>query len=373
MRRRLRKHMPTLPNPPFPHSATYDGSLELDLGNLAAFDPVPLTSSSVRNAEATTALATRAAQSLVTALWTLPSSPAPVGRLADLPRPATPLPRCKPPPAPRPPTRWEAFAAQKGIAKRKRSKLVFDDDAGEWRRRHGYKRAGDDADVVVVDAKPGDVVGSDPFTEAAAARRDRVRTNAGQRLANLKAEAKAKGGGALALPPTLRLAAALPAHGKGKPTRAKDARAHLKAAADAAGVTTASLGKHDALAKGESRHARSRALEGSRHKFEPVVGGRDSAATRSIVDKIVRTHADDIVDAPLATSRLEAERRAEKRERGGGGGEEDWRARGRAKAAGGGARRSKFGRPIKKGWTKDDASKAKHAKQTAAIKSKKKK
>ena len=317
-----------------------------------------------------TALAARAAQSLVAGLWGLPSSPAPVGRLADLPRPSTPLPRAKPPPAPRAPTRWEAFAAQKGIAKRKRSKLVYDEDAGEWRRRHGYKRAGDDADVHVVDAKPGDRPGSDPFTEAAAARRDKVRTNERQRVANLKAGAKARGGGELALPPTLRLAAALPRHGKGAPVKARDARPALKAAAATAGVAAASLGKHDALARGEARAARARTLEGTRRKFDPVVGGRDGERTTAIVDRIVRSHADDVVDAPLATSRLEAERRASKRDAPADG-DADWRARGRAKAAGGGARRSKFGRPVKKAWTKGDASKAREGKREAATRKKK--
>ena len=50
-------------------------------------------------------------------------------------------------------------AQEKGIRKRKRSKLVFDEDAGEWRRRHGYKRANDDADVPVIEARDTDQVG----------------------------------------------------------------------------------------------------------------------------------------------------------------------------------------------------------------------
>jgi regulator of ribosome biosynthesis len=47
---------------------------------------------------------------------------------------------------------------EKGIRKRKRSKLVYDDEAGEWRRRHGYKRANDDSEVPVIEAKAGDMV-----------------------------------------------------------------------------------------------------------------------------------------------------------------------------------------------------------------------
>lgn len=49
---------------------------------------------------------------------------------------------------------------EKGIRKRKRSKLVYDDEAKEWRRRHGYKRANDDSEVPVIEAKAGDKVRS---------------------------------------------------------------------------------------------------------------------------------------------------------------------------------------------------------------------
>lgn len=40
--------------------------------------------------------------------------------------------------------------------KRKRSKLTWDDEAQEWRRRHGYKRANDDADIPVIEARDTD-------------------------------------------------------------------------------------------------------------------------------------------------------------------------------------------------------------------------
>lgn len=61
-------------------------------------------------------------------------------------------------PKPRPPTKWEQFAQMKGITKKKRSKLEFDETAGEWRRRFGYKRAGDTEDILIVDAKSTDQV-----------------------------------------------------------------------------------------------------------------------------------------------------------------------------------------------------------------------
>ena len=49
-------------------------------------------------------------QSLAARLFALPSEAAPVGRIAHLPAPTTVLPREKPIPKPRPPTKWEVFA-----------------------------------------------------------------------------------------------------------------------------------------------------------------------------------------------------------------------------------------------------------------------
>lgn len=45
-----------------------------------------------------------------------------------------------------------------GIRKRKRSKLVFDEDEGEWKRRFGYKRGNDDSEVPMIEARADDAV-----------------------------------------------------------------------------------------------------------------------------------------------------------------------------------------------------------------------
>ncbi len=78
------------------------------------------------------------------------------GRVAELPAPTTQLPRAKPLPKPREPTKWEQFAQRKGIIKHKRSKDVWDDEAGEYKRRFGYKRAGDESEVPIIEAHASD-------------------------------------------------------------------------------------------------------------------------------------------------------------------------------------------------------------------------
>ncbi len=88
------------------------------------------------------------------------------GRVAELPEPTTQLPRAKPLPKPRAPTKWEIFAQRKGITKHKRSKDVWDEEAGEYKRRFGYKRAGDESEVPIIEASASDQVGSDSVHDA---------------------------------------------------------------------------------------------------------------------------------------------------------------------------------------------------------------
>lgn len=76
-------------------------------------------------------------QALIASLFSLPIQSSPDGPLAVLPPPITQLPRSKPLPKPKPPTKWETFAAAKGIQKTKRDRKVFDEEKQEWVNRWG--------------------------------------------------------------------------------------------------------------------------------------------------------------------------------------------------------------------------------------------
>jgi regulator of ribosome biosynthesis len=83
-------------------------------------------------------IAREGAQLLLAKLFSLPTtSTADIGILAQLPKPTTPLPRAKPIPKPKPPTKWEKFAAAKGISKTIKDKKVWDDDKQDWVDRWG--------------------------------------------------------------------------------------------------------------------------------------------------------------------------------------------------------------------------------------------
>lgn len=67
--------------------------------------------------------------------------------LIQLPEPSTPLPREKAIPKAKAATKWEQFAARKGIkAKAKDGKMVYDEATGEWVPKWGYKGKNKDLD-----------------------------------------------------------------------------------------------------------------------------------------------------------------------------------------------------------------------------------
>lgn len=76
-------------------------------------------------------------QTLLTALFTLPTTRTSSGPLASLPVPTTLLPREKSLPKPKPPTKWERFAAEKGISHRVKDKMEWDEDRQEFVARWG--------------------------------------------------------------------------------------------------------------------------------------------------------------------------------------------------------------------------------------------
>jgi regulator of ribosome biosynthesis len=50
-----------------------------------------------------------------------------------------PLPRAKPLPKPKPPTKWERFARAKGIQSRRRDRKAWDEEGQAWVARWGWK------------------------------------------------------------------------------------------------------------------------------------------------------------------------------------------------------------------------------------------
>ncbi|CUM45372.1 Regulator of ribosome biosynthesis [Debaryomyces fabryi] len=178
-----------------------------DLGNLATFDPNPLDNEKLKDGsqkEEYLASVTRDnVQLLINQILSLPvktttdSHGSSTGQnstmtLIQLPDPTTQLPREKAIPKTKAPTKWEQFAARKGIkAKAKDGKMVYDEATGEWVPKWGYKGKNkelDDQWLVEVDDK---VKGTedeliDPRTLNRAERKRLIKKNELQHKRNLK-------------------------------------------------------------------------------------------------------------------------------------------------------------------------------------------
>ncbi|KAL2259806.1 hypothetical protein VTK26DRAFT_6380 [Humicola hyalothermophila] len=120
-----------------------------DLGLLLANDPnpvaLPRTTDTATIESHLASVARDGAQVLINQLLTTcPISSTASGVLLSLPPAQTPLPREKPVPAPKPETKWSAFAKRRGIkpkTREQRRNLQYNEATGEWERRWGYKGA----------------------------------------------------------------------------------------------------------------------------------------------------------------------------------------------------------------------------------------
>ncbi|KAK5990412.1 Regulator of ribosome biosynthesis [Cladobotryum mycophilum] len=131
-----------------------------DLGHLLAEDPNPVTLDRSALEQSLAEIARDGAQSLINQLLsTCPLKSTTDGVLLTLPQPTTRLPREKPVPQVKPPTKWERFAAKKGIkpkTREQRKNLAFDEESGEWKRKWGYQalnKKGENDWLVEVDPK----------------------------------------------------------------------------------------------------------------------------------------------------------------------------------------------------------------------------
>jgi regulator of ribosome biosynthesis len=174
-------HRPITVNKPTPFT--------FDLGNLLANDPNPVPVSA--DEEVLTATARDAAQALINQLLsTCQIKSDSEGVHLVLPAPITALPREKPIPAAKEPTKWERFAAKKGIKDKKRDgKLVYDDATGEWVPKWGYKGKNKDGEndwLVEVDEKKEEKTGEahDARADSRRERKDRMRRNERKQRAN---------------------------------------------------------------------------------------------------------------------------------------------------------------------------------------------
>lgn len=144
-------------------SKTKADDLYYDLGCLTAVDSHPVGDGSAwrkardgacikQRERAMADTARENVQLLIGHIFALPITSEDTATVVHLPMPTSMLPRHRPVPAAKPLTKWQAFAKEKGIQKKKKDRKVWDEATGDWRARHGYGRA--EADTTLDWARP---------------------------------------------------------------------------------------------------------------------------------------------------------------------------------------------------------------------------
>ncbi|CAG0921588.1 unnamed protein product [Notodromas monacha] len=106
--------------------------------------------------------------------------------LLKLPEGTSIIPRFQPIPKPKAPTKWEKYAKEKGIQKRKKAKLVWDEELKKWLPRFGYKKVAADKEKNWVREIPVNVDPlQDQFSKAKENKKERIAKNELQRLRNI--------------------------------------------------------------------------------------------------------------------------------------------------------------------------------------------
>lgn len=113
--------------------------------------------------------------------------------MVQLPKQKFTLPRAKPVPKPKALTKWQQFAKTKGIQKKKKSKLSWDEQLQKWVPRYGFRRstAEREREWVLEVPQNADPM-EDQFEKKKYAKGERIAKNELQRLKNLARARKVK-------------------------------------------------------------------------------------------------------------------------------------------------------------------------------------
>ncbi|PWY96847.1 RRS1-domain-containing protein [Testicularia cyperi] len=261
---------------------------QFDLGLLTSINPNPLDVKAYRasTADYLSSLARDGVQALVNKVFALPiTRDAEYGPLAALPAFTSKLPREKSLPKPKPLTKWEKFAKQKGIQSKKKDKLIYDEETQTWVPRWGYKGANKDfEDQWIHEIKNNGENDLDPGKTAKKERLAKIKKNESQRIRNVaraagetssssSAGVLASKGAALADANAAKLARA--AHRERR-------KAELEADILRNRASTASLGRFDNSLPGESKP------KGIKRKFDPTEQNtsHERSANLALLDKL---------------------------------------------------------------------------------------
>ncbi|XP_018323903.1 ribosome biogenesis regulatory protein homolog [Agrilus planipennis] len=288
-----------------PITVTKHLDLEYDVGSLLAVDKNELDTKAINKNknDYLLSLTRDNVQLLLNKVWDLPTERVDETVVVRLPPSTFVLPRSKPVPRPKPLTKWQQFALEKGIKKKKKPKLSWDERLKKWVPLYGFKRsiAEKEKDWVIEVPQNADPF-EDQFEKRKIAKQERVAKNELQRLHNI---AKAQN---IKIPRTGLLNPDV--------SSSKD----LQAAVTVARSSTASLGKfQDKLPKEKEARGISAITPGAsrKRKLPPVPATQEKeenlAVLNSILNKKPKLDIEKAVNRQI--NQEETERSTEKKTR----------------------------------------------------------
>ncbi|XP_039310867.1 ribosome biogenesis regulatory protein homolog [Solenopsis invicta] len=258
-----------------------DVELDFDLGTLLASDYNVLDEKALKSKPDSylKTLTRDNVQLLINKIWELPVERVDEAIVATLPKPEYVLPRSRVIPKPKPLTKWQQFAKEKGIQTKKkgRSKLKWDEELKKWIPTYGYKRAKtQEQKEWLIEAKDNDNLTDDPFTKIKTAKQERQSKNELQRLRNIARAKKIK------LPRV------------GLPTREHfSSSQQLSEALTIARTSTASVGKFQSrLPKEKDAKGIAKEVSGMKRKRKapPLNVSQEKRQNQSLVDSVLKSN-----------------------------------------------------------------------------------
>jgi len=248
--------------------------IEVDLGGLTAYDKRVGVEGSLIEA------ARSGVEPLVHAIFSVPSEYTDAGRLIELPKPSVPMPREKVIPKEREATKWEKYAKEKGISKKRRSRLVFHEPTGEYLPRYGKNSAKSLQRDVILPHKEGDG-GENPFLKKRREQKERVKFEQKKQRGNLGRAAKKNGTHNHNMKDNPLTS--MDAQPRGPSGKRNIPLKNLKAGISVLQKSTASAGKFDKRVKNEPKVI----TKGKRRKFHPVADKKGMVNERERAQKVL--------------------------------------------------------------------------------------
>ncbi|KAL6263185.1 hypothetical protein P5V15_005985 [Pogonomyrmex californicus] len=274
-----------------------DVELDIDLGTLLASDYNTLDAKALRESKDLylKSLTRDNVQLLINKIWELPVERVDEVIVATLPKPTYVLPRSRAIPKPKPLTKWEKFAKEKGIRTKKKNKLKWDEELKKWIPTYGYKRAKAEKEKTwLIEAKEGDDVNKNSFTEAKTEKKERQSKNELKRLHNIAKSNNIK----------------LPKLGV-LTTQNFTSSQNLSEALTIARVSTASVGKFQSkLPKEKDAKGIAKEVPGmkKKRKAPPLNVVEEKRANKGLVDKILTSNTKILRDDyPTITAKRKAQ------------------------------------------------------------------